>query len=385
MSSPGILPPPDITSYVDLRPYDVPDQVIIDTAIAAAKLNLPGYTPNEGDTEILLIESLALEVAEAIVAVNRLPGAVVQALLLLAGVSPDYGAPPSATATVVFGDDLGHTVPSGTRVNLRLSDGSSVTFLVEPPGLTVMPGSDSGAVSLIGDVFTARANGVGAGALLEMADQVPFVDRVTLASPVVDGRDPESDGQWRDRGVQRLSRLSDALVLPRHFQAAALERPEVAAALALDNYDPATGPGVGDNPGHVTVAVLGDGGAALSTEAKEAIRLALDERAVGVLVVHVVDATLTAVDVATVIVPVAGTDFAVVTQNVRDALTAYLDPLAWEFGSTIYLNELISLVDQTQGVQRVVSVTIEGAAADYPLGGVAALPQAGVLTVTQGP
>lgn len=384
MSSPGALPPPDITSYVDLRPFDVPDQLIVDTALAQAKLNLPGWIPNEGDTEVLLIESLALEIAEAIVAVNRVPGAVVQALLLLAGVSPDYGAPPSATATITFGDDLGHTVPAGTRVHLRLSDGTSVTFLVEPPGLTVFPGDDSGVVSLIGDSFTARANGVTAGALLEMADPVPFVDSVTLDTAVVDGRDPETDDQWRDRGVQRLSRLSDALVIPRQFQAAALERAEVAAALAIDNYDPVTGPDPGDNPGHITVAVLGDGGAPLSVEAKDAIRIDLDARSVGVLVVHVVDATVVTVPVATTVIPIAGADFDVVTDNVQAAVAAYLDPLKWTFGSTVYLNEMISLIDQVQGVDRVVTVTINGVAANYVIVGVAALPEAGTVTVTDG-
>lgn len=383
MSSPGALPPPDITSYVDLRPFDVPDQLIVDTALAQAKLNMPGYNPNEGDVEVLLIESLALEIAEAIVAVNRVPGAVVQALLLLAGVSPDYGAPPSATATVVFGDDLGHTVPAGTRVHLRLSDGTSVTFLVEPPGLTVFPGQDSGSVSLIGDSFTSRANGVTAGALLEMADPVPFVDRVTLDTAVVDGRDPETDDQWRDRGVQRLSRLSDALVIPRQFQAAALERAEVAAALAIDNYDPSTGP-PGSDPGHITVAVLGDGGAPLSIEAKDTIRADLDGRAVGMLVVHVVDATVVTVAVSTTVIPTAGVDFDVVTENVQSAVAAYLDPLKWTFGSTVHLNEMISLVDRVQGVDRVVTVTIAGVAADYALVGVAALPKAGVVTVVDG-
>lgn len=383
MSSPGALPPPDITAYVDLRPFDVPDQLIVDTALAQAKLNLPGWTPNEGDIEVLLIESLALEIAEAIVAVNRVPGAVTQALLLLAGVSPDYGAPPSATATITFGDDLGHTVPAGTRVHLRLSDGTSVTFLVEPPGLTVLAGDDSGVVSLIGDSFTARANGVGAGALLEMADPVPFVDSVTLNTAVVDGRDPETDAQWRDRGVQRLSRLSDALVIPRQFQAAALERAEVAAALAIDNYDPTTGP-AGSNPGHITVAVLGDGGAPLSVEAKDAIRNDLDVRSVGVLVVHVIDATVVTVPVTTTVIPIAGADFAVVTTNVQAAVAAYLDPLKWTFGSTIYLNEMISLIDQVQGVDRVVTVTINGVAANYAIAGVAGLPKAGTVTVTDG-
>lgn len=384
MSSPGALPPADMSAYVDLRIYDQPDQDIIQTAIANTQLNLPGWVPREGNTEVVVIESLALEIAEAIVAINRLPGAVLQALLLLAGVDRDYGAAPVALATIYFGDLLGHTVPGGTRVLLRLGDGSTVTFLVEPPGLIVLPGADAGVVSLIGDTFTDAANGITAGNLLEMADPLPFVERVELLTDVTDGRDPESDDQWRDRGVQRLSRLSDALVIPRHFQAAALERPEVAAALAIDLYDPATGPAPGDNPGHITVAVLGDGGVALSTEAKDAIEIDLEARAVAVLDVHVMDATVVVVPVATTVVPVDGVVWATVQANVQAAVAAYLDPLLWTFGSTIYLNEMISLIDQVQGVSRVVSVTIDGVAANKTLSGVAALPDAGTVTVTQG-
>lgn len=385
MSSPGALPPPDMSAYVDLRIYDVPDQDIIRTAIANTQLNLPGWVPREGNTEVVVIESLALEIAEAIVAINRLPGAVLQALLLLAGVDRDFGAAPVASATIYFGDLLGHTVPGGTRVFLRLGDGSTVTFLVEPPGLIVLPGADAGVVSLIGDTFTDAANGIVAGNRLEMADPLPFVERAELLTDVADGRDPETDEQWRDRGVQRLSRLSDALVIPRHFQAAALERPEVAAALAIDLYDPATGPSPGSNPGHITVAVLGDGGATLSTEAKDAIEVDLEARAVSILDVHVVNATVVVVPVATTVVPQDGMVWGTVQTNVQAAVNAYLDPLKWTFGSTIYLNEMISLIDQVQGVDRVVSVTIDGVAANKVLSGVAALPDAGTVTVTQGP
>lgn len=383
MSSP-ILPPPDITAYVDLRIFDVSDQEIIDTAIANTRLNLPGWTPNEGNTEVILIESTALLIAEAIVAVNRLPGAVASAMLMLAGVTRDLGAPPSATATVTFADALGHTVPGGTRIFLTLGDGSSIVFLVEPPGLTVPPGDTFGDVSLIGDTFTAAANGTTAGGALTMADQLTSVQSVMLSSDVAGGRDPESDNAWRDRGVERLSRLSDALVVPSHFTAAALENPAVAAALTLDLWD-GSGGAPGDDPGHITVAVLGPNGAALSAGDKTDLEASMETRAVAVLDVHVIDATVVTVPVATKVVPAAGFDFATVAASVTAAVTTYLDPLAWTFGSTIYLNEMISLVDQVPGVDRVVNVTLNAVAADYVLSGVASLPDAGTITVTQGP
>ncbi|HZA72082.1 MAG TPA: baseplate J/gp47 family protein [Propionibacteriaceae bacterium] len=380
MTSP-IQPSPDITAYVDLRPYDVTDQDIVNTGLAAAQLNLPGWVPREGNTEVVLMESLALEISEAVVAINRVPGAVVAALLLLAGVDKDYGAAPITTVTFTLGDTLGHTIPGGTRLYLVLDDGTTVTFLVEPPGLTVAPGDDTGTVSVIGDIFTDQANGILAGTRLIMADPVPFIERVELAADVADGRSAETDDEWRDRGVARLSRLSDALVLPRHFEAAALERTEVARAVALDLWD-GSGGSPGDDPGHITVAVLGDGGAALSAPAKAAIETDLEDRAVAILDVHVIDVTIEEVAVTVEMRPLDGYDADEVADAVEEAVAAYVNPLTWQWGGTIRLYEVVSLVDRVDGVDYVTEVLIDGLALDYDITGAANLPSADPVTVT---
>lgn len=382
MTSPSVNPSPDITAYVDLRPFDISDQSIVDGAIAALQLNLPGWVPREGNTEVLILESVALEIAEAIVAVNRLPGAVVQALLLLAGVDRDYGAAPIASATFTMGDGNGYTIPAGTRVYLPLGDGTTVTFLVEPPGLTIAAGDYSGTVSIIGDIFTGSANGMPAGTRMVMADPLPFIESVELATDVADGRDTETDNEWRDRGVARLSRLSDALVVPRHFEAAALERPEVVRALGIDLYDPFEAGDPGDHPGHMTVAVLGENGAALSTEAKDEIRADMEARAVAVLVIHVIDITVVTVALTAEVHLADGFESSTVIGAIGDALTAYVDPESWAWGGIIRRNEIISLVDRVDGVDYVIDVSIGGAPGDYTLTGVADLPKAGVVTVT---
>lgn len=381
MSSP-IAPNPDLTGYIDLRPFDVTDQDIANTAIAATQLNIPGWIPREGNTEVVIIESLALETSEAIAAVNRVPGAVVQAILLLAGVDRDFGAAPIASATFTVGDTLGHTIPGGTRLYLPLDDGSTVVFLVEPPGLDIAPGFSTGTASIIGDVFTAAANGIAIGATLLMADPVPFIESVVLASAVADGRDRESDNEWRDRGVARLSRLSDALVLVRHFEAAALERPEVERALAIDLYDPSQVGDPGDHAGHITVAVLGENGATLSTEAKDAIEQALEAAAVAVLDVHVVDIVIDTVPFAIQVHLKAGFTSGSVISAVQDAVAAYVDPLTWQWGGVIRLNEIIALADRVDGVDYVGTVTIDGVGANYTITGAATLPKAGTVTVT---
>lgn len=382
MSSPNVVPPVDLTAYIDLRPFDISDQEMVDTALANLQLNLPGWIPNEANIEVITLEALALQMSEGIVATNRLPGAVTVAILKLIGIEPDYGEPPNATATITFGDILGHEVPGGTRIVLVLSDGTPVTFLVEPPGAVIAPGDSSGEVSLIADEYTGAANGTPAGTAMTMIDRLSFVEGVELSTPVADGRDAETDDDYRDRGVARLSRLSDALVVPSHFTAAALEDPNVAAALTLDNLDPQPGHDPGDDPGHVTVAVLGDGGALLSAGAKTVIEDSMEARAVAMLVVHVIDATIVTVTVATTVVATAGADPASVEASVQEAVTAYLDPLAWQFGGTIYLNEMISLIDHVDGVDRVASVTLNGSGADLTLTGTAAVPDAGTITVT---
>lgn len=383
MTSPDVSPPPvDLTAYVDLRLYDMDDQSIITTAIAAAKLNLPGWFPREGNTEVLIMESLALEIAEGIVAINRLPGAVIAAILLMAGVDRDFGAAPIASATFTLGDTIGHTIPGGTRLYLMLDDGTTVVFLVEPPGLTIAPGSSTGTVSIIGDTFTSDANGIAIGTTLVLADPVPFVEHVQLASAVADGRTIETDNEWRDRGVARLSRLSDALVIPRHFEAATLERAEVARALAIDLWD-GSGGAPGDDPGHLTVAVLGEGGAALSPETRAEILASLESRAVAILVLHVISISVVTVPIEVTVHLTDGFDEAIAEELIQDSITAYVDPLNWQWGGVIRRNELISLVDRVDGVDYVIDVEINGGGtSDYTISGASTLPKAGTITVT---
>lgn len=383
MTSPAYQPPPDLTSYIDLRPYDRTDQEVVEAGLAGVALNLPGWVAREGHTEVVILEGVALEVSEGIAAVNRLPGAVLEGLLMLFEVFKSYGAAPTALASVVTADTTGHTIPGGTRMYLPTTDGTGVvTMLVEPPGLTIPPGSSAGVVSLIGDVFTAAGNGAPIGTQLTMVSPMPFVDQIVLTTAVADGLDPETDERWRDRGVQRLARLSDALVIPRHFEAAALEDSRVFRVVAVDNTDPTTA-GVGDDPGHITVAVLG-ASAALSAAVRTEIELALEAKAIGMLDVHVTDIVVLTVTVAATVTLSDASDPVAVSDAVEQAIIAYLDPMTWAYGSTIWHNELISLIDRVPGVDRVVTVTVTGAntAGDYLLPTASTLPKATATSVT---
>lgn len=141
-----------------------------------------------------------------------------------------------------------------------------------------------------------------------------------------------------------------------------------------------TGWGVGDVPGHVTVAVYGPAGL-VSAGNKTALNTALQEQAASMLNVHVIDPTITTIAVTATIVIASGYLAADVITAVETRLEEYLNPSTWEWGDTVYRNELISVIDQVTGVQRVATLTVP--AADTVLSAVANLVDAGTLTITE--
>jgi hypothetical protein len=294
VSQPLSRAPADLGAYVDLRIFDVPSQELVDAMITMYGISNPGWVAREGNTEILLMEAIALAVAENVATINRLPGAVVEAILQLAGVTKDFGAPATVTATLTVADGLGYTIPTGTRFYLQLANGTTVVFLAMAPDTQIAPGNTSAIVNLISQINTAAANGVAAGARLVLADQLNMIQSIVLASTVAGGRDPETDPEWRDRGVARLQRLSDALVVPQQFNAFIDEDPRIGRVMTIDLWDGSVGSPTapGTNPGHITCAVLDPTGLPLAAGDLTDLENQAEVKAAAMLDVHVVNATL---------------------------------------------------------------------------------------------
>lgn len=386
MSAPLVRPPVDLGAYVDLRIFDVPDQDLISAMIAYYGIVNPGWVPREGNTEVLLMEAIALAIAENVATINRLPGAVVEAVLHLAGVDKDFGAPATVTATINIADGLGYTIPTGTRFYLPLATGT-VVFLAQAPDTQIAPGATTATVSLISQINTAAANGVMSGTRLVLADQLSMVQTVLLASTVAGGRDPETDAAWRDRGVARLKRLSDALVVPAQFNAFIDEDVRVGRVMTVDLWDGSVGsPGaVGSNPGHITSCVLDPTGLALTTPVLTDLQAQAQAKAAAMLAVHVVNATLDTIAVVASIRTAAGFTSATVIAAVIATVRNYINPLTWTAGAPLRHNEFVSVIDQVPGVDYVTTVTLNGGSGDVAATGPRALPQAGTVTVTEAP
>lgn len=229
------MPTPDLTGYNDLTLFDAEPSDLVARALIDAAVKLPGWNPKDGHPALVLLEAMALIVAEELYAVNRLPGGTVMTLGNLLNVEHSPGTAPTAEITLTVADALGHTIPAGTVV--RLTYGTDVVDFTTDTGLTIPAGSTVGTVAVTGRSLTAVVNGVAAGTVLQLVTAIPAVDTVALATTVAAGSDPESDADWRDRFIQRFTRLNDTLVQPDHFTTEALTYPQVERATAINDWN----------------------------------------------------------------------------------------------------------------------------------------------------
>jgi uncharacterized phage protein gp47/JayE len=293
------------------------------------------------------------------------------------GLDPDVGAPPTTTIRVTVSDSVGHEIPAGLKVRLG---GLLVTTT---SALVIAGGLNSGVVAAIGAANTARLNGTPTNTRVELLDSIAFVEQVETASVVSGGRDPEGDVEWRNRAVQGLRRLRNVLVLASDYTAATLERPEIGRAVTLDNFNGDLGTGSpGSHPGHVTEIALGADGTTLTTTQRAALKADLLAQSVANLDVHVIDPTITAVNVTATVRKLPGFTVGEVLANLDAALRGLLNPAAWPWSTVVRRNDLIALIENTAGVDYLQAGHPTTPTADVTIGGIAALATAGTLTLT---
>lgn len=374
---------PDASEYIDLSLDDRDPQDVYEAAIAQMQIDLPEWTPREGNIEVMLLEALALEVGELVYAINRVPNNVLQGLLALLGVTKDQGVP--ATTSLVFNlsTTAATTIPAGTTAILELPNNlDPVTFTTDNE-VTSVEGSTTVTVTATSIEYTDDANGMPSGTYVIAVDSLMYVDSVQLASDVTGGRGPEDDSVYFQRGVQTLGRLTQTLVVPENFEQAALEELYVSRANALDNYNSAADVGVdgpvGSDPGYIAVAVYGNN-EMVSAPNKSLLLAKLESLSMAALTVTVIDPTITAVNVDVSVRPLRDWDAATVQANVAAAIDAFLDPMNWEWKTKVYRNELLSVISNADGVDFVDTLTAP--AADVNLAGVATLANAGTVSVT---
>lgn len=156
-----------------------------------------------------------------------------------------------------------------------------------------------------------------------------------------------------------------------------------------------------DPPKTVAVAAIDVDGNNVSTPIKNAIIAYINSKRETNWVTYAMDPNVTSIDVATNIKVLIGYDPTATETAVESALTDYLskknwglDPAAtknrastWVDQQTVYINELIQLVSNVTGVDRVADLTVNitghtPARIDVPIPGPAALTTVGTIAAT---
>lgn len=110
------MPSPDVRSFYDLTLYDRDSQSIYVNALNYARVALPEFQPREGSIETVLLQAVAVEVAELVRSINRLPGGVLQVLLRLMDVQRSEGTLPTTTVQLSGATSTEYDIPAGVRL-----------------------------------------------------------------------------------------------------------------------------------------------------------------------------------------------------------------------------------------------------------------------------
>jgi len=353
---------------------------LVDAAITHIQAVMPEWTPRGGNTEVVLLEALAVMLGPEILALQLLGPRVVEQIVGLMGSGRSEGLPAKGRVEFTVTNSAPvQTVPKGTRLRLALDGGVESVDLFTTEDLTIITSETrTGQVDVVADRLGTLPNGAPAGSLVAVVDNLPFIETAGLAAALLGGADLESDDVFFARAASILARQNSTLVHPEQFQYAALSRVGTGRAVTLDNYDPAA-PGA-TTYGHVTVAVTGLDGLPLDPSSMTSTRDDLARQALASLTLHVIAPTYTTINVPVTVKALPGWAAADVQASVTAALTAWLNPLTWAWDTAATQFEIVAVVAAAPGVREVTS-----APATITLAGPAPLPTLGAVTVTVAP
>lgn len=390
-----------MTDFYIEPPIETDPDALATLAFDHLQDEIPGWVPNDGNLETILIESNAQMAAEVRDVASAVPTSIFRRLGELHGIEPLEATSASVVTTWTMINNAGYTIAAGTFVGIRTAGDVLVPFAVTQD-YVINPGSNSRNDILVIAVNPGESSsGLGAPAgPVELITARADVTSITQNAITTGGVDAETDDEYLDRFTQRLRLLSPRPILPTDFALLAQDNAAVERALALDGYNPVGG--TFGNERMVAVAVVDAAGEPLSAPVKAAIDAALQAEREITFVVNMIDPTYTTIDVNVALKARAGYQLSDVETRVEAELASYLSPANWGYQeaqgdtgepvlwaqtSTVRWLELVALVNNVAGVDYVTTLTQRTgaaafAAADIALTGAAPLTRPGVMNAT---
>lgn len=367
--------------YVEL-PFTTDEQTLADNAVANLQTAWPGWTPNDADIEVVLIETLAPYATEAARAASSIPPAAFIALCTkLYGIPYSQGTPAQTTVTLTFQDAAGgYYVPAGSEFDLQGYAFTTLLDVTSQPGSTTAPGVQIVAGD-VGEVYNGLTSSDWANATLPV-----WVTDLTTDAPTSDGTDAQDDYDYLNTASRELQLRGRMIVTLPDFEIVAVDTPGIGRA-----YAQTTGPRA------VSVALTDPTGEPVPASVKTTLEGIYQDATLVNVTFTLTDATYTAVSVSYEVMRLPGFDSTQLQTSINSTLAAQLSPLNWgtiplgQPGSgptantpdnTVRLNKVISMIGAVPGVEYVIanSVLLNGAEADLPLPGTLGLPTPGTMT-----
>jgi hypothetical protein len=361
------------------------EQTLADNAIAALQATWPDWEPNDGDMEVVLIETLAPLAQNAAQQAANMPPAALIALGEMMGVPYNDGVQAQTTAMLTFIDTAGgYYVPAGSEIDLG---GYAFSTMYDQ---TSVAGSDTiTGVEIIATLVGAAANGLSSASSGWASVTLPvWVQDVATEAPTVNGEDPD-DGQTYLNTVSRELQLRARVVvtLP-DYEIAALDTPGIGRVYAETNTARDVSVWVTDPDGQPVDQTIKDQLAALYAT----------KRLVNVTV-GILDPAYTTIDITWTAMALAGYAASDVLARGNAALAQLLNPagwgaplagdpgsanaLSWDNDNVVRVNKIIQTLGAVVGLDYVEGdPLINGVAADFTMGGTVALPEVGTLAGT---
>lgn len=384
-----------MTSFIEY-PIETDPDALLQDFIAELQSYWPNYVPNEGSLAFRAASALIRMIAESREVASLIPREVFRVLgTELHGIPTDDALPATADVTMTARDNAGYgPMPAGTLLSLEGQFFETLDDVTWPSGTTVV-----NPVAIIATENGAASNNLGApGDPVSLEEPFEYVASITLNATTSGGQDLEPLETYLDRLRERLTLLSPRAITTQDLATLARSVTGVERALALKGYDPVAG--TFGHEGVASVALVDAVGQPVplaTKDAVEALLLGPGDRLIN-SVIHMIDATYTAVDVTWEGVAYPSADLATVEAEGNAAVAALLDPnmhgqplggdeRLWYQKAIISLYDVAGALDQIPGLDRVTLIEIGLAggaqtAADHNLPGVAPLPTAGVLDGT---
>jgi hypothetical protein len=343
------------------------------------------WTEDEGDLGVIMTKALAPLAQNSVEVASRVPSAIWRSFgTSLVGVPYSSGSPAYAVGTFTLTDNLGHTIPSGTEVDIDGHAFYTTQDVIVAPGATSV-----GGVTVLARESGTDQNGL-AGDTTALLSPLAFVTSFTVDTPSQGGVAPDDDFGYQNRLVRELMLSAKTLVTARDYELMASSDAQVGRAIISSN--PTTRA--------ITVTLQGPDGLAVDDTTRTRVAKLLDTYRQVTWTVTVVNASYSSVSVTFMVKALPGYDKAELVARAKDYLTTSLSPGTWgrpkNFEDTaelpastpdrvVRVNKVIDLLGDVDGVDYVVSVTLGGNGTIDSGGNLTMsnpLPQPGTMTGT---